>query len=47
MDNAWISAMLLVALGALILGFGMGVNSVKKEIANYGCEAVVKTWSKS
>lgn len=29
----------------LMFGFSIGEGSVKKEIRQYGCDAVVKTWN--
>lgn len=44
-STTWVMC-LLFALSFLILmlGFSIGEGSVKKEIRQYGCEAVVKTW---
>lgn len=38
--------LIAAAFLALMLGFGMGRDSIQREIKAYGCEAVVKTWSK-
>lgn len=43
--DGWFALMLVVvAIGGLMLGFGVGVDSVKKDIGRYGCAAVEETW---
>ena len=42
-----ILAIVLACLATLLVGFGMGVESVKKEISRYGCDAVQQTWKET